>query len=78
MEKSLKPYVDACLELCWYSITSDPPLHYAFSVDKVEDFRGYTIGGEDVDYVVWPAMYLYEYGPLIYKGVVQFKKSDKN
>lgn len=78
VEKSLKPFVEACLELCWYSITSDPPLHYAFSVDKVDDFRGYTKGGEDVDYVVWPAMYLYEYGPLIYKGVVQFKNSDKN
>lgn len=76
--KDLQPYVDKCIELCWYSAISDPPLVYAFDANtNVDDFRGYTKSGDEIDYVVWPSMYLHEYGPLLYKGVVQYKMTDK-
>ncbi|VDI34371.1 Hypothetical predicted protein [Mytilus galloprovincialis] len=77
--EDLQPYVDKCIELCWYSAISDPPLVYAFEANKnVDDFRGYTKSGDEIDYVVWPSMYLHEYGPLLYKGVVQYKMTDKH
>ncbi|XP_076117909.1 uncharacterized protein LOC143085446 isoform X2 [Mytilus galloprovincialis] len=77
--KDLQPYVDKCIELCWYSAISDPPLVYAFDANtNVDDFRGYTKSGDEIDYVVWPSMYLHEYGPLLYKGVVQYKMTDKH
>lgn len=68
----MQPYVEACLELCWHSAISDPPLDYDFTVENIDDFRGYTKSGDKIDYVVWPAMYLHKHGPLLYKGVVQF------
>ncbi|CAC5413590.1 unnamed protein product [Mytilus coruscus] len=75
--EDLQPYVNKCIELCWYSAISDPPLVYAFEAKtNVDDFRGYTKSGDEIDYVVWPSMYLHEYGPLLYKGVVQHKVTD--
>ncbi|XP_052076577.1 uncharacterized protein LOC127714537 [Mytilus californianus] len=76
--EDLQPYVDKCIELCWYSAISDPPLVYTFEAKQnMDDFRGYTKSGDEIDYVVWPSMYLHEYGPLLYKGVVQYKMTDK-
>ncbi|XP_052076770.1 uncharacterized protein LOC127714772 [Mytilus californianus] len=72
-EETLKPYVDACLELFWYSAITDPPLYYSFIADNLDDFRGYTKNGDEMDFIVWPAMYLHENGPLLYQGVVQYK-----
>lgn len=72
IEVSVQPYVEACLELCWHSAISDPPLDYDFTVENIDDFRGYTKSGDKIDYVVWPAMYLHKHGPLLYKGVIQF------
>ena len=67
------PYVESCLELCWYSAINDPRIDYVFEANtQPEDFRTYTQSGKDVDFVVWPAMYLYENGPVLYKGVAQF------
>ncbi|CAG2229812.1 unnamed protein product [Mytilus edulis] len=78
-QKLSEPYVNKCIELCWYSAISDPPLVYAFEANtNVDDFRGYTKSGDEIDYVVWPSMYLHEYGPLLYKGVVQYKMTDKH
>ena len=34
--------------------------------------------GEEVNYIVWPAMYLYKGGPIISKGVVQAMSTDEN
>ena len=75
-EDIFKPYVEACIELCWYSVITCPPIDYIFTAEKLDDFRGYTKNGEEVDYVVWPAMYLHQFGPLLYQGVVQFKQGN--
>lgn len=73
LTKNLQPYVESCLEICWYSIIFNPPLEFVFKADEQpEDFRKYTQGGKSVDFVVWPAMYLYANGPILNKGVAQF------
>lgn len=41
-------------------------------LDK-QEFKVFTKDGDEVDYLVWPALYLYENGPLMEKGVVQCK-----
>lgn len=38
-------------------------------------FRYFTATGAVLDHEVWPAVSLYKDGPLIYKGVAQFKVS---
>lgn len=77
LSESLRPYVQACLQMCWYSAISDPALHYVFTADNLEHFRSFTQSGNDVDYVVWPALLMHEFGPLLLKGVVQFKKIEE-
>lgn len=77
-DESLKPYIEACLDLSWLSAICDPPIDYSFSPHNLDDYRGYTQNGDTVDFFfVWPAMYLHQYGPLLYQGVVQFKPTSK-
>lgn len=54
----------------------DPPVSLSWSVPDDNSFnsdiyRAYTKRGSHVEYVVWPAMYLYEGGPILMKGVAQ-------
>lgn len=73
VKKEVQSYIEACLEICWYSTVNEPPLQYVFEADEQpEDFRSYTQGGKHVDFIVWPAMHLYTNGPILLKGVAQF------
>lgn len=74
----MRPYVDACIDLCWYSAVSDPPLDFAFEVEIPDNFRPFTKNGTTLDFIVWPAMYLYQNGPLMYKGVAQYKSDSES
>ena len=74
-----KKYISRCVELCWLMRIQDPPcaLSWAIPSDKrfnSEMFKFYLTTGQEVAYVVWPAMYLYESGPLVMKGVAEGKK----
>ena len=72
----MRPYVDACIEICWYAAVNDPKLDFGFDPKKnKDDFREYTQTGQYIDYLVWPAMYLHVNGPLLYKGVVQMRSN---
>ncbi|XP_071125613.1 uncharacterized protein [Mytilus edulis] len=74
LKEDLQPFIESCLEICWYSVIHHPPLQYVFEADEQpDDFRKYTQGGTIVDFVVWPSMYLYANGPILNKGVAQFK-----
>lgn len=74
IKEDLQTYVESCLEVCWYSSINEPPMHYGFDAEEqTDDFREYTQGGKAVDFVVWPAMYLFINGPILYKGVAQYK-----
>lgn len=72
-------YITKCVELCWLMRVQDPPVCLTWDVpeDKsfnTEVYRAYTKSGHHIEYVVWPAMYLYEGGPVLMKGVAQGDK----
>ena len=65
-----------CVELCWLMAVQDPPLVFGslplcrdkFNADL---YREYTRSGTRIDFPVWPALHLYENGPVLSKGVVE-------
>ncbi|XP_052283557.1 uncharacterized protein LOC127880265 isoform X2 [Dreissena polymorpha] len=78
-ENSIFTYVKACASICWEMRIHQPPVCLEFvDVDDQTPFntttyKHYTNGGSRMDYAVWPALYLYEGGPLLSKGVAQGK-----
>lgn len=69
-------FVERCSQLCWMMAIQDPPMFLDFgpNKDSVIDknvFRLYTKSGEKVDFVVWPAVFLHQNGPIVQKGVLQ-------
>ncbi|XP_052797151.1 uncharacterized protein LOC128229324 isoform X2 [Mya arenaria] len=71
----LKPFVKACLHLCWKMVVQSPPMRFKL-VTKGQRFdanlfKEYTLSGTTVDFVVWPALLLHDGGPLIAKGIAQ-------
>lgn len=69
-------FVEKCSQLCWMMAIQDPPMYLDFgpkkgSVIDKNVFRLYTKSGEKVDFLVWPAVFLHENGPIVQKGVLQ-------
>ncbi|XP_052077489.1 uncharacterized protein LOC127715470 [Mytilus californianus] len=70
------PFFDKCVHLCWYMAVQEPMMYLD---DKLQvdtkynktEYKEYVQSGDKVRYIVWPALYLHENGPLLYKGVVQ-------
>lgn len=75
----INKYIDRCLEIMWLMSVQDPPMTLKWPFenqntdDMLQSFRHFTKFGIQLDYVVWPALLLYEGGPLVVKGVVQMK-----
>ncbi|XP_052797164.1 uncharacterized protein LOC128229332 isoform X3 [Mya arenaria] len=72
----LKPFVKACLHLCWKMVVQSPPMRFELVVTKGQHFdanlfKEYTLSGTTIDFVVWPALLLHDGGPLIAKGIAQ-------
>ncbi|XP_065928046.1 early endosome antigen 1-like [Magallana gigas] len=71
-----KPFMMKCVHICWLMVGQDPPVYLRFS-DKCEDkfnkdiYREYMASGKMLDFVVWPAIFLHENGPILQKGVAQ-------
>uniref|UniRef100_A0A8W8KQN8 Mitochondria-eating protein C-terminal domain-containing protein n=1 Tax=Magallana gigas TaxID=29159 RepID=A0A8W8KQN8_MAGGI len=58
--------------------TTRPPIHLSARIPddgrmNNDIFRAYMKSGTEVDYIVWPVMYLYENGPVLNKGIAQPK-----
>ncbi|XP_061184924.1 rootletin-like [Saccostrea echinata] len=75
-----KLYARQCASLCWRMKIRDPPLFVRFEFRRGTEFntdilRRYTKTGGYLDFIVWPALYLHEKGPLLSKGVAQPKHS---
>lgn len=69
-------FIKRCSQLCWMMAIQDPPMYLDFGPEKgsVIDknvFRLYTKSGENVDFLVWPAVFLHKNGPIVQKGVLQ-------
>lgn len=74
----LKPYIKKCIFLGWMMVVQSPPMCLATCkegerFDK-NIFKEYTKSGPTVDFVVWPALYLHDNGPLLGKGVAEARK----
>ncbi|XP_061184925.1 uncharacterized protein LOC133192937 [Saccostrea echinata] len=73
-----KLYARQCANLCWRMRIRLPPVFARFEFGKGTTFntdilRKYTKTGGYLDFVVWPALYLHENGPVLSKGVAQPK-----
>ena len=53
----------------------DPPVVLDWSAQEgafnVDLYRAYTKSGSQLEFVVWPIIYLHEGGPVLLKGVAQ-------
>ncbi|XP_052263568.1 uncharacterized protein LOC127866794 isoform X4 [Dreissena polymorpha] len=78
-DDSILTYVKTCASICWEMRIHQPPVCLDFkdiddrTLFNTSIYKHYTKSGPNVDYVVWPAMYLNEGGPLLSKGVAQGK-----
>uniref|UniRef100_A0A8W8KNC7 Mitochondria-eating protein C-terminal domain-containing protein n=1 Tax=Magallana gigas TaxID=29159 RepID=A0A8W8KNC7_MAGGI len=57
---------------------TQPPIHLSARVPddgmmNNDIFKAYMKSGTEIDYIVWPVMYLHENGPLLTKGIAQPK-----
>ncbi|XP_062584232.1 uncharacterized protein LOC134246000 isoform X2 [Saccostrea cucullata] len=74
--KDIAPYITKCLAISWEMVVQDPPMYLQFKVrhgtpvDR-EKYNFYTIEGDVVDYLVWPAVLREENGAVLQKGMVQ-------
>ncbi|KAK3602819.1 hypothetical protein CHS0354_026370 [Potamilus streckersoni] len=75
-KKQVEIYSKKCFQLCWLMSIQDPPV--VLSKDPTRGscfdtniYRLFTHSGDKFDYVVWPALLLYNDGPIIVKGVAQ-------
>lgn len=74
----VKTYCGKCVELTWLMHVQDPPMFLIWPQDVQRDhmagmFRTFTKTGSILSYEVWPAVMLTKEGPLMVKGVAQFK-----
>ncbi|XP_061188239.1 uncharacterized protein LOC133196345 [Saccostrea echinata] len=75
-QKNLSHFITRSLELCWYMVIQNPPIHMEvhFPTDSPlikSILKEYTISGDTISYLVWPPLYLHKDGPLLSKGVAQ-------
>ena len=79
--KKIFPFIDKCLELCWFMVLQSPPLHidddrHSKSGDEFDRdlFNFYKTTGSKIDYVIWPTLYLSYKGIVLARGVAQPKQ----
>lgn len=72
-QASVKTYSKQCAMLCWLMVVQDPPMDIGFSITDVHQYKAYTRSGQQVDFVVWPPLYLQKGGNLMSKGIAQMK-----
>lgn len=75
MVHKCEPLINKCVQYCWLMCIQDPPMclvDFGRGLDfNNNEMRSFTKSGKFVDFVVWPALYLHENGPLLSKAVVQ-------
>ncbi|XP_053390696.1 uncharacterized protein LOC128553538 isoform X2 [Mercenaria mercenaria] len=78
--EAVAAYIRKCMNICWSMCRHMPPMHVDvpdvtgcihFDTNK---YKPYTKSGSYVHYIVWPALYLHEGGPVLCKGVAQGRK----
>lgn len=74
------PFIEKCVELCWFFVLQTPPIVIDLEFDSYKDkafdkdrFDPFSSAGEKIDFVVWPALYYENNGGIIAKGVAKAK-----
>lgn len=72
----LKPYIKKCVFVCWMMVVQTPALGLQGKPKHGEKFdttkyRSYLASGPTTNFAVWPALLLYEGGPVLAKGVAE-------
>ncbi|XP_053398967.1 putative protein tag-278 isoform X3 [Mercenaria mercenaria] len=76
-QNTVSNYITKCVNICWSMCRLDPPVYISFPDENgdmqldTSVYKPYTKSGRLIDYIVWPALYLHEGGPLLSKGVAQ-------
>ncbi|XP_021376570.1 myosin-3-like isoform X2 [Mizuhopecten yessoensis] len=78
--KACDQFIKDTVSYVWMMRVQDPPVHIEWEFSHGEKFdhdrlRSYTKGGDRVNYVVWPILYLHKGGPMLAKGVAQGMKT---
>ena len=78
-EKTVSAYVHECFQICWLMSIQDPPVVLGSQPQSGSRFdtslyKAYTSSGTTLEFLVWPAMFLYEGGNILSKGVAQGRK----
>ncbi|XP_053398951.1 myosin-7B-like isoform X4 [Mercenaria mercenaria] len=78
--EAVAAYIRKCMNICWSMCRHMPSMHVDVP-DVTGDihfdtniYKPYTKSGKYVQYIVWPAVYLHEGGPVLCKGVAQGRK----
>ncbi|XP_061188034.1 uncharacterized protein LOC133196111 [Saccostrea echinata] len=73
-DKRLTDYLDILVELTWNMVVQDPPmtLNFAKNGEKIDEksFKHYSKKGNVALVCVWPALHLYNGGPIVSKGFI--------
>ena len=72
--ESVIAYIESCIKFNWFVAIQDPPLYLSHTLSQTFDYEAYNVyteSGEYTSFVVWPALYRHEGGPLLQKGVAQ-------
>lgn len=83
-EREISVYTKLCVEISWFMCIQDPPMTFIDRIERGADFemdffRKYkNCTGNKFDYLVWPALLLFEGGPLVVKGVAKPIKKKHN
>ncbi|XP_061185247.1 uncharacterized protein LOC133193313 [Saccostrea echinata] len=74
LDKRLTDYLDILVELTWNMVLQDPPmtLNFAKNGEKINEksFKHYSKKGNVALVCVWPALHLYNGGPIVSKGFI--------
>lgn len=76
IDSDIQPYIKILTSLCTNMLKTEPNLVFGTTPQRgdsftLKDYRVYTSNGTKVDYMTFPTLYLYEGGPILFKGIVQ-------
>ncbi|KAK3099691.1 hypothetical protein FSP39_008120 [Pinctada imbricata] len=81
LAESVISFADKCCEITWLMTVQSPPMYIECDVKTGSTFNSdlmaqYTRSGPNVEFVVWPVVYIEKNGALLSKGVAQPTKND--
>ena len=70
------PFIEKCVELFWFCVLQTPPIVMETEFEDYKDkafdknrYDPYSVEGDKVELIVWPALYNKDDGSVIAKGV---------